>query len=248
MSIPAQKYSETLKVHSYEVDSTNHATLAAICQYFQEVASNHAEILGFGRSLLEQQRTWMLSRLLVNITRVPLVGENITVYTWPSGIDRLLFLRDFEIFSEKGELLVSGVSSWAYMNLDSRRLIPPSSWEFDFAFTETQERALSENPGKVTQFTLEEKSCSFKVRYNDLDMNKHVNNIKYIEWIMESLQPEFRETHLPLELSMNFLAEAFYNHEVSMYVVQDGQSIMHCVQNGEGQDICRARTSWKPLS
>lgn len=247
MSNPAQKYSESFKVHSYEVDATNRATLSAICQYFQEVASNHAENLGFGRSLVEKQRTWMLSRLLVRMQRMPLVGENLVLKTWPSGTDRLLFLRDFEMFSETGELLAKGVSSWAFMNLATRRLIPPSAKEFAYEFSETEERALPENPGKVSPFDLGKKDRFFKVRYNDLDMNKHVNNIKYIEWILEGLQPEFRQTHLPFELSMNFLAEAFYDHEVSIYSSRDGQSILHCVQNGEGQDICRARTTWKPL-
>ncbi len=240
-------YGEKFRIHSYEVDVTNTATLQAICQYLQEVASNHAEKLGFGMTwLLENQRTWMLSRLLVRMENFPRAGEDIIVKTWPSGTDRLLFLRDFSIERESGEILGKAVSSWVYMNLETHRPVHPSSREFDYDFTQTGARALDENPGKISPLAGGEERASFKVRYNDLDMNNHVNNIKYIEWLMESVEPEYRRAHLPVEISVNFLAEALYGQDVTVHSVQtDGFS--HAVKNRNGDDICRAQTVWRLL-
>ena len=247
MDIENKRYCEKFKIHSYEVDVTNTATLPAICQYLQEVASNHAEQLGFGVSwLLENQRTWMLSRLIVKMDAFPRVGEEILVYTWPSGTDRLLFLRDFSIERASGEVLGRAVSSWVFMNLEFRRPVHPSSKEFEYDFSRTGERALEVNPGKIPLLSGEEEKASFRVRYSDLDMNNHVNNIKYIEWVMESVDPEYRRTNRPVELSVNFLAEALYGQEVSIHAV-DTEGFRHSVKNREGSDICRAETGWTPV-
>ncbi len=241
------RYTEKFKIHSYEVDVTNTATLPAICQFLQEVASNHAEQLGFGVSwLLENQRTWMLSRMVVKMDSFPRVGEEILVNTWPSGTDRLLFLRDFSIERASGEVLGRAVSSWVYMNLESRRPVHPSSKEFEYDFSGTGERAIDINPGKVPVLADEVEKGAFRVRFNDLDMNNHVNNIKYIEWLMESVDPDYRRVNRPVDLSVNFLAEALYGQDVSVHAAGTGE-FSHCVRDREGNDICRAESSWIPV-
>ena len=226
---------------------TNTATLPAICQYLQEVASNHAEKLGFGVSwLLENQRTWMLSRLVVSMDSFPRVGEEILVNTWPSGTDRLLFLRDFTIERASGEVLGRAVSSWVFMNLETRRPVHPSSKELEYDFTRTGDRAIDIKPGKVPLLDGEVEKGAFRVRYNDLDMNNHVNNIKYIEWLMESVDPSYRRANRPVNLSVNFLAEALYGQDVSVHIAGEDK-FSHGVRDSDCNDICRAESSWSPV-
>ena len=148
--------------------------------------------------LLSNQRTWMLSRLKVKMYSYPRVGEDIIIKTWPSGAERLFLLRDFLIMNKDGEVLGVAVSNWVFMNLETRRPVHPSSGEIPF-IPENPERAIEENPGKVKASENSEEIISFQVRYNDLDMNNHVNNVKYLEWILECMDPEFRKTHIPAE-------------------------------------------------
>ena len=248
MAVKVKRYSELFRVHSYEVDATNTATLPAICQFFQEVASNHADELGFGRTMLiENQRAWMLSRLLVRMDRYPQVGDELVLKTWPSGTDRLLYVRDFQVESTGGEVLGAGVSGWVLMNMESRRPVHPRSGELDYDYSETGPRALPDNPGKLGPCEAGIERVSHQVRYNDLDMNNHVNNIKYLEWLMESMDPDFRRTHVPTELEINFLAEALYGHRVTVFTAGEESTVQHCVRNGDDADICRAVTKWKAL-
>lgn len=241
------EYSEKFKIHSYEVDMTNKTTLQAICQFLQEVASNHAEELGFGMSwLLENNRTWMLSRLNVKMETYPECGDEILIRTWPTGAHRLFVLRDFVIESADGRVLGVAGSSWVFMNLESHRPIHPLSGEISFIATDCVKRSISENPEKVSPAENSVLKSVYKVRYNDLDMNNHVNNIKYIEWLLESMDPEFRKTHIPDELLINFLAEAVYGHEVSVSLDNTEDGFSHSITK-DGQDICRSETHWKNL-
>lgn len=241
------EYSEKFKIHSYEVDMTNKATLQAICQYLQEVASNHAEELGFGMTwLLENSKTWMLSRLSVKMRYYPKNGDEIIIRTWPSGAHKLFLLRDFVIEDASGEVLGVAGSSWVYMNMETHHPIHPSSGEIPFIAPPGVKRSVSENPDKLRPSENPVLKSAYKVRYNDLDMNNHVNNIKYIEWLLESMDPEFRKTHIPDELLINFLAEAMYGHEVSVHLDKTDDGFLHSITN-DGKDICRSETHWTSL-
>lgn len=247
MKDEVMEYSEKFKIHSYEVDMTNKATLQAICQYLQEVASNHAEKLGFGMTwLMENNRTWMLSRLNVKMDTYPKSGDEIIIRTWPTGAHRLFVLRDFVIENAQGQILGVAGSSWVYMNLETHHPIHPLSGEITFIAPDGVKRTISENPDKVGLTDNPVLKSVYKVRYNDLDMNNHVNNIKYIEWLLESMDPEFRKTHIPDELLINFLAEAVYGHEVSVHLDTTENGYSHSITN-DGKDICRSETHWKSL-
>src|SRR4051812_24122807 len=99
---------EEFTVHSYEVDFKKGATLEGLCRHFQEAAWNDAEALGVGyQRLQEQNRIWVLSRLILKVKRRPQWGENLTMETWPQAAKSVFAMRDFEIFDSVGALLVA---------------------------------------------------------------------------------------------------------------------------------------------
>src|SRR5210317_2131764 len=78
----------------------------ALINYFIQSAWLHAEDLGFGYSqLIEQGIGWFLSRFRIIIDRMPEWPGEINLVTWPKGVDRILYLRDAEIFNHHNERL-----------------------------------------------------------------------------------------------------------------------------------------------
>ena len=240
-------YEESFKVHTYEVDIHNRLTVQTLAQFLQESASNHAALLGFGvEYLLGNNRTWVLSRLAIEIEEFIPLGETITIKTWPAATEKLFFIRDFEITNSKGSIIGSATSYWIFIDTKNSRPVHPSKKEIVFDY-ENIERGFNRSLSKLPSQEDMEPSRSFHVRYSDLDLNNHVNNIKYIEWGMEGIDPVYKKKHIPFRLEINFLSEAKYDHIVELSMKKAiSENFDHSLYIANNE-ICRIKTGWKQL-
>ena len=240
-------YRENFKIHTYEVDTHNRLTIQALAQFLQESASNHAALLGFGvEFLLKNNRTWVLSRLAIEIDNSISLGEIITVKTWPAATEKLFFIRDFEILNSNEEIIGSATSYWIFIDTEKGRPVHPSKNEIVFDY-ENIERGFNRSLTKLPSIDKMHSLKSFHVRYSDLDLNNHVNNIKYIEWGMEGIDPDFRKNNIPLALEINFLAEAKYDDKVELSMKNNqSEGFLHTLFIDD-TEICRIRSVWKAL-
>ena len=91
----------------------------------------------------------------------------------------------------------------------------------------------------------------FVVRYSDLDINQHVNNVKFVEWIVESLPPGTLKALVASELEINFLAEAFHEDRIlAACCPQDpDNTIFHhrLTRQQDGRELARAITKWRRI-
>ncbi|SMO91277.1 acyl-[acyl-carrier-protein] thioesterase [Gracilimonas mengyeensis] len=187
------KYSESFKIRASEVDTRGKATLPALCSLFQEVAGNNALQLNFDITQLhEQNLTWVLHRMDIHIERFPDWRETITIETWPAAGDALRAYRDYRILDEEGNQIGACLSYWMMINLETRRptRMPKEILEMGL---ETEEHVLPIKTDRLNPMDEFDDSREFTVRKSDLDMNRHVNNARYVEWMMEPLPEEEAE-------------------------------------------------------
>ena len=119
---PKKIWTDTYRVHSYDMDMHGIANMPQLCKYMQESAWHHAENLGVGfSSLIKQNKAWVLSGLILRMEKTPNWGETVTVHTWPSNKKRLAFLRDFDIINQKKEVIGMAATKWFVIDLDRRR-------------------------------------------------------------------------------------------------------------------------------
>lgn len=198
------KYKESFKIRATEVDFDQTATLRAICNLLQEVAGNHARELHFDiTDLQENKLTWVLHRLCVKMDRYPDWRETITIQTWPSSGDGLRAYRDFLILDSDGYAIGKSLSYWLMMDIQSRRptRIPDKILQMA---PKDIDHVLPVSDAYFSAIDSADSSQSFTVRKSDLDLNKHVNNVKYIEWALSCLPDE----HKVNEIDIKFMAEA----------------------------------------
>jgi acyl-CoA thioesterase FadM len=105
---------------------------------------------------------------------------------------------------------------------------------------------LAEPP--LPELTTPELERRFRVRFADIDANRHVTNSSYLAWALEAVdQPCWAEQRLAA-LDLQFLAECHLgSHVRSRSSAQGGGTRLHAmVREEDGKELARARTTWVP--
>lgn len=234
------------KIMSFFTDTNAQATIPVLCNLFQESAGNHAAYLKCDpHTLFQNMQAWVLTRISVNIFRLPKWQDNVTVKTWVVGTERFFSRRDFEITDSQGNILCVACSNWAMINLKTKR--PDKLDSVLNAFHFLPEKTAIDNPKSKLQAVSNIQSKSERqVHYSDLDINNHVNNVKYVEWIIDTYSYELLQNNRITSLAVNYLNEARYGDKVNILTQQDNNSYKHSIQRVEdNKELCRIATTWE---
>lgn len=216
-----------------QVDCHRRAKPSVLLYMAQEAACGHCNELALGWDVLqEKQLFWAIIRHKMQITRLPVEGETITVETWPMPTTRSAFPRATVAYDETGNEVFRSVALWVLMNTQSRAMVLPGKSGIALEGTVTgNELAL---PSSILPKTLEN-TVTRTVRYSELDRNGHMNNTRYLDWVDDLLSAEFHEAHPVREFTVCYLSEALENQSVDLrWQLSDGP----CLQ----VDGRRART------
>ncbi|MGD0582638.1 MAG: acyl-ACP thioesterase domain-containing protein [Bacteroidales bacterium] len=245
------EYEKSYKIPVYEIGFNGQLSPHSLFNYLQDIASEHAESLRFGKDdLLKENRFWVLSRIAAQIIKWPGWEETLIVKTWPRGTDKVFALRDFEVKYPDGRIVALASSSWLVLDRTTRRVQRPDSVLSSFNGGFPLNSSLGRNALKLEPVTEDLiTSPPFRVRSSDLDINFHVNNVIYLQWITDSYDPEFRMKHQPVFVEINYLAESRHNNEIVIRTSTDkdhslifNHSVIRSVDNTE---LCRVQVKWE---
>ena len=182
-------YTVDLQVRYSECDCTGHAGISNILDYLQDICNFHADSLGMGVEYQEKnQVAWVLSSWQVDICRYPSLGQQIKVSTWPYEFRGFYGLRNFQIVSETGEMLVKAASVWVLMDTNQKR--PTKLTREMLERYQIEPKLEMDYLGrKVPDFNADKKGEAFLVPRHFIDMNQHMNNANYI-LLAEQFLPE----------------------------------------------------------
>ncbi len=183
MSEPRNIIEERLKIRNYQTDFAQKLRPSAILGLFQEIAAEHSEEMGFGHSVLKKNGMfWVLSKMYVQIEVLPSYTDEITVKTWPHSPNKAIFERSFSVEDNEGRRLISAFSRWCILS-GGGRIVPASRVPCGVSrFVE--ERSVTFEDWIVPDIA--EKTMpafSLKIANSEYDLNQHVNNIKYADYI-----------------------------------------------------------------
>jgi acyl-ACP thioesterase len=203
MTLNSAQWEKLYKVKSYEVDVNARLTTFAVCNYFQEVAWEHAQSMNFGFEFLRSiNKFWVLSRLQIKCYTYPRWTDEIKVITWPKGIDGMFALRDYLVLSASGEKHMAATTAWLILDSEKHRPQRINSSEHPL-YTCDQTDAYIHAPAKLISLNHHDHTMYLEVKYSDLDVNKHVNNVKYIQWAFDALSNELMRGALIDEMVVN---------------------------------------------
>lgn len=200
-------------INTLVINKYKQLDLTGLLGMLQDAAWQHADKLGYGYTDLgTQQLFWVLSRQHVQITRWPKWGETLKIVTWPSGIESIFAKRDFEIWVDD---TLCGVctTDWLMVDVNTKRPVRPQ-FKPEMEFGPRTHNQI--NTAKINQAEQEIKLSKFAVKYSDIDVNQHVNNAKYAQWILDVLPADFLSKHRITGYEVNFNAEATWNDEIEL--------------------------------
>lgn len=241
---------ESSKIHSYQVDFKQHATMEALCRLLQEAAWNHAEALGVGFShLAEQSRFWVLSRFALEIETCPRWNDEVVLHTWPRAAKSVFAMRDFEMGDAHSHRLCAASSAWLVLDSRTRKPLRPDKWLARIPVL-PDKRALVEDPAKLSAVDSQSPSVTIPVKYSDIDVNHHVTYSRYVGMMLDSYSLDFHAGHSLSRLEINFLGETRSGEILELRTSQTGAGGFYhnLVKAPSGEEVCRGLISWRTLS
>lgn len=201
------KLTETHVLKTYQCDRYGFMRPIMLMNELQGLADKHAEMLGAGRSYCREHNVaWVVTHYLIDIIDMPRADEKLVYTTWPSVSGALRSERDFEIRTEDGQLKVRAISQWVLIDLNTRR--PARISEVLPDWHGLDERVWEREFGKCPDF-IPTKSCVMACRFDDIDVNQHINNAVYAVWATESVGFDYRNRHKLRGM------EIYFEHEIN---------------------------------
>jgi medium-chain acyl-[acyl-carrier-protein] hydrolase len=244
-------YEKEYRIHVYETGPDGNLNLYSLFNYLQDIASDHAIRLGFGRDdLMKQNRFWVLSRIYAEIEQMPKWEDSILLKTWPNGTDRLFALRNFEAAFPDGRHIASATSSWLILDRKTRKVQRPDSILSEF-YSDLNPKQSPIRYASKLEYSGEDGSLlqPYKIKVSDMDINLHTNNVKYLTWVSDCYDLDFVMQNVPMSAEINYLAESQFNEDVVIKTSAgktDGLEFNHSVwRNEDNKELCRIKIGWR---
>jgi acyl-ACP thioesterase len=214
-SLFEKKHIEFFHVDFCNVDFTGKATISAITNYIQETAWQHANRLKIGYfDMQKQNMAFAINKMLIKLKRLPSWNEMISVETWLHPPQNVHATREFTIRDNSRNLIVAATVSYIAINTKTRKLSRIPKYVESCC---TREYFLEEEPSKISVISMPVVEEPYKVKPSDIDMNQHVNNSKYLQWVFDYMPAKYRNDFKPISVNINFLNEAHLDDELSLY-------------------------------
>ena len=200
------------EVSTFLVNSLKRLGLVGLLNMLQDAAGLHANLLGLGyEKMLADNKFWVLTRQRLVMERWPHWRDLVTIKTWPRPIVGMAAVRDFEIYVGR-ELLGMCTTSWMVLDGQTHKPVRPNLEGTDYP--KDHKFKLAIDTLKVEKGAKSKQVDSLRVRSSDLDMNKHVNNTKYAEWVLDAINYQTHHALKLVEYQVNFLAETHLDDEI----------------------------------
>ena len=209
----------------FHVDFTGRLTMGVLGNHLLNCAGFHASERGFGiAEINENHYTWVLSRLAIELEDMPRQYEDFSIQTWIENVYRLFTDRNFELQDKNGKTIGYARSVWAMISMETRKPADLISLHGNNLGQYVSDRECPiDKPGRI-KVSVDAPVEEYQTRYSDIDINGHVNSIKYIEHILDLFPIEtFKEKQIK-RFEMAYVAESYYGDVLSFYLEEKNEN------------------------
>ncbi len=248
MQTEISKYIKEYVVKSYESDCHGFLRILSLMNILQDIACENADVLGLGFvQCHEHNLTWVGSNYLIKINRLPRIDEHFVLETWPAEAKLWGAVRNFNIKDATGNVIACASSQWVLVDYERRRPVALSKYFPEYKCL--NERVMEDDFHKLPDIASPDSVSEFAVRFDDIDVNNHVNNAVYPVWASESVNSEYRRTHLPTEIELNFKKEALYGEKIQVESQLSATESYHIIKDkSSGDELARCRFKWREFT
>ena len=234
------KYNYKIKYSDIGID--NKITLKAFVGILQEAAIAHSDQAGYGvNDIPNTHLAWLLLNWKVEIISYPVLKDCITVKTWPRIFDKLYSYRDFEVYDENNNLIAIASSKWFAIDTENKKIkkLTREITEAYGGITQNQvfESAFDKKIKEPEELKL---NFNYRIQRRDLDTNKHVNNLHYIDYALETIEENIfmntsfnsLEIEYKKEIKPKENIKCYYSFENNQHIIiikNEDDTILHSI-------------------
>ena len=238
-------YQMKMKIPFDMADMNGHIKLPDVILLSLQVSGMQSIELGVSdKTILEEHNlVWIITDYDIEVVRLPRFAEEITIETEALSYNRLFCYRRFTIYDEAGQEIIRMLATFVLMDRDSRKvhavepeIVAPYQSDFDKKLIRGPKyEPLEELVGK-----------DYHVRFYDLDMNGHVNNSKYLDWIFEVMGADFLTQYIPKKINLKYVKEVRPGGVITSSVERTGLESKHEITS-DGATNAQAIITWQEI-
>ena len=238
-------YQMKMKIPFDMADMNGHVKLPDVILLSLQVSGMQSIELGVSdKTILEEHNlVWIITDYDIEVVRLPRFAEEITIETEALSYNRLFCYRRFTIYDEEGRELIHMIATFVLMDRDSRKvhavepeIVAPYQSDFDKKLIRGPKYESLDEPF----------SKDYHVRFYDLDMNGHVNNSKYLDWIFEVMGADFLTQYIPKKINLKYVKEVRPGGVITSAVERSGLESKHEIIS-DGATNAQAIITWQEI-
>lgn len=227
----------------FHVDYTGHLTIGVLGNHLLNVAGFHSHDRGFGIDRLNKEHyTWVLSRLALEMYDLPMQYEPFTIETWVENVYRLFTDRNFAVLNKEGKAIAYARSVWAMIDTETRKPVDLMAiHDGDIAGYICDKDCPIDKPSRI-KVNSKEPVAILPVKYSDMDINGHVNSIRYIEHILDLFPVDAFKEKRVRRFEMAYVAETMATDTMAYYMDKvDDDNYDIEVKKNQADVVCRSK-------
>ena len=184
------KFIRNFEVGLRDIGHGEKLTNYGILSYLEDIGTSHSDTVGYGvKDIKIKHRAWILLDWKLDVIKRSSFGEKVTVKTWAVHIDRPTFsvFRNFEIINENEEIIATATSKWILYDTENEKICKLGEEYNNLYNTEGNEKEAEEQINKLKEPASFDKMIEYTIRRSDIDINKHVHNLNYLNMAYEAL-------------------------------------------------------------
>ena len=230
----------------FHCDFSGRLFMGHLGNHLLNAADFHSTHRGFGmKYLMSIQRSWVLSRLAIEMQEMPRQYDRFVVETWAESAMRFFTSRNFRVCSIDGQKVYGyGRSIWAMIDTETRQ--PTDIFSIDDGainqWIERDRECPIAKGGRVRVGDQAEHLRTIDTYYNDVDINGHINSVKYIEHVLDLWDMAWYKEHGIKRFEIAYVAEAHAGDKLSFYMEEENASTFNVrIVRGDGTECCRSK-------
>jgi len=243
-------FEKQFELRYFEMNKFGEASSTAILTLLEETAADHCYSINQSLFDLEKQNIgWVLLSGIMKMDHYPCYKEKIVIRTWLSKYSTIKGFRENIIYNEQGRVIGKAKGLWVFFDIDRRRPIPISDDIKDKWSYINEECIHHDIINKIEVIDSSEHIKEFKINRFDVDTNLHVNNIRYLQWLIESIPEDIIDNFYLHSIDGRFIAEAQLGDTIMSFTERDDShnSFVHSIKTQGNNKVCAtAKTIWKP--
>lgn len=242
-------FEKQFELRYFEMNKFGEAASTTILTLLEETAADHCYSINQSLYDLGKQNIgWVLLSGIMIMDRYPSYKEKISIRTWLSSYSMIKGIRENIIYDEKRNIIGKAKGLWVFFDIIRRRPIQifdsiKEKWSYC-----SDECITHDITKKIKPIDSAIHIKEFKINRFDVDTNQHVNNIRYLQWLMESTSEDIIDDFYLHSIDGRFIAEAQYGDTIMSYTERDinDNSFFHAIKTQKNNKVCAtAKTLWK---